>query len=99
MANITIPRPNAIDITVASEFGLIMLRQASGTITFRDGATEVTVYGFHPDQMPKVGDVVKIAGVALDRGHFFLPSAKCTAHGEGVLASAATFVQLALPGQ
>ena len=96
---VAIPRPNAIDINIASEFGLIMVDNASGTITFREGATELTVYGIPKEKLPELGTVVKIWGISLEteEGRFFLPNAKCTGHGSGILDGSATFLQLVVP--
>lgn len=83
---------------VASESGLLLLRDAGGVLTpFRTGAREITLYGFEPDQLPAVGDVVSIWGSSLELGHFRLSRARCISHDGGPLRNSATFEEL-LPG-
>jgi hypothetical protein len=93
---IDIPRFNAFDVSVVYQDQLI-LRKGSGVITFRDGATELTLFGFGNDKLPETGTVVKIWGVSEEYGDFLLPSAKCMSHGEDILKGSATFVQTITP--
>jgi len=88
-----IPRYNAFDINVTRD-GQSLLGDGQGVITFRFGGTELTAFGFEEGKLPEVGSIVNIWGVSLERGHFSLSSAKCTAHGAGVLKGSATFVQM-----
>lgn len=96
LETVGIPRFNA-EASVASEYGLLVLKDGGAVIAFNLGATQITVFGFEGDNLPGIGAVMKIWGVSNDQGPYFLPSAKCISHGEGILKGSATFVQLIAP--
>ncbi|WP_375768834.1 hypothetical protein NR798_45355 [Archangium gephyra] len=96
LEGVGIPQPNA-DANVASEFGLLLLKDGGAVLTSNLGATSITVFGFKKDSLPAVGAVMKIWGVSYDQGPYFLPNAKCMSHGTGVLEGSATFLQVIAP--
>lgn len=93
-----IPQFNAFDVNVVSQ-GQLLLKKGGGVITFRDGATELTLFGFDKDKLPEIGTLVQIWGVSKEHGDFRLLSARCTSHGGGLLKGSATFLEILVPAE
>lgn len=105
---LSLVQPNAKNVYVSSEEGLLLISNTSGTLVNRIGATEVIVNGFEPDAASKikVGEFYRVGGTydpygvgahqVLER-QFSLDYAKAVAVGSGTGASSAIFIQVVAP--
>jgi len=91
---VAIVRPNAIQVHVGSEFGLLLLSGATASVTSIPGSTaaKVNVHADTPEFT--VGVAYRVGGILIEKGEAFsLPKAIFEGYGVGLSAHVATFKQ------
>ncbi|GGF73717.1 hypothetical protein GCM10007301_36900 [Azorhizobium oxalatiphilum] len=88
---VTIPRANAVDVHVASEFGLLILSGASAVVSTIPGGITIAINVPPPGADFTVGTQYRVGGHLLKGGTFSCPNAEFIGYGAGVLHNVATF--------
>lgn len=88
---LTIPRANAVDVHVASEPGLLILSDATATVTTIPGGITIAVNVPPPGADFTLGTAYRVGGTLLSGGTFSSAQAEFTGYGSGVLHNVATF--------
>lgn len=88
---ITIPRANALDVHVASEPGLLLISNATATVTTIPGGITAAINVHAPGPEFTVGAYYRVGGLLISGGSFSIPKAEFKGYGHGILSNVATF--------
>lgn len=89
--NLTIPRANAFDVHVASEFGLLLVTGATATVTTIPGGITAAINVPTPGPDFTIGTAYRVGGLLISGNSFSIPNAVFKGYGQGVLNHVATF--------
>ncbi len=92
--NVGIVRPNAIQVHVGSEFGLLLLSGATASVTSIPGCTTAKVNVAADTPEFSIGVAYRVGGILVENGQAFsMPKAVFEGYGVGLYAHVATFKQ------